>query len=160
MPTAVLFYIRSEDVDNAVIEIAENIGVSVGKLYMLSNNHVTRKKRKDVKYSNYHTVIIHRGRGHRNRTLHIPNDFLKLVQRRILDSYLYQLEVSDYSTAYSKGSSLRDNASPHIGKECILKLDISQNRSNIKHIILTIPFLFVLLSDFRAFGELSAKSYN
>ena len=111
--------------DNAVIEIAENIGVPVSKLYMLSNNHITRKKRKDVKYSNYHTVIIHRGRGHRNRTIHIPNDFLKFVQRRILDSYLYQLEVSDYSTAYSKGSSLLDNASPHIGKECILKLDIS-----------------------------------
>lgn len=125
MPTAVLFYIRSEDVDNAVIEIAENIGVPVGKLYMLSNNHITRNKRKDVKYSNYHTVIIHRGRGHRNRTIHIPNNFLKLVQRRILDRYLYQLEVSDYSTAYSKGSSLLDNASPHIGKECILKLDIS-----------------------------------
>ena len=37
---------------------------------------------------------------------------------------------------------------------------ISQNRSNIKHIILTISFSFVLLSDFRAFGELSSKSYN
>ena len=55
----------------------------------------------------------------------MPNAFLKMVQRRILEHYLYQLEVSEFATAYCKGKSLLDNAFPHIGKECVLKLDIS-----------------------------------
>lgn len=111
------------DID--VLTVASEIGVSSNKLYMLSNNYKPRKKRRGSKYENYHTVVIHRGRGHRNRILSVPNDLLKFVQRRILDRFLYQLETSEYSTAYCKGKSLLDNASPHIGKECVLKLDIS-----------------------------------
>lgn len=111
------------DID--VLTVASELGVSSDKLYMLSNNYKPRKKRRGTKYENYHTVVIHRGRGHRNRILSVPNDLLKFVQRRILDRFLYQLETSEYSTAYCKGKSLLDNASPHIRKECILKLDIS-----------------------------------
>ena len=111
------------DID--VLTVASEIGVSSNKLYMLSNNYKPRKKRRGSKYENYHTVVIHRGRGHRNRILSVPNELLKFVQRRILDRFLYQLETSEYSTAYCKGKSLLDNASPHIGKECVLKLDIS-----------------------------------
>ncbi|MBQ8350229.1 MAG: RNA-directed DNA polymerase [Ruminococcus sp.] len=61
----------------------------------------------------------------------MPNSFLKTVQRRILDHYLYKLDVSEFSTAYCKGKSLLDNASPHIGKEYIVKLDISHFFDNI-----------------------------
>ncbi len=111
--------------DNDVISIAEKLDIPTNKLYMLSNNYRPRKMRRGSKYENYHTVVIHRGRGHKNRTLHVPNDFLKCIQRRILEQYLYQLDVSEYSTAYCRGKSLLDNASPHIGKECVLKLDIS-----------------------------------
>lgn len=111
--------------DLDVLTAASELGVSFDKLYMLSNNRKPRRKRRGSKYENYHTVVIHRGRGHRNRILSVPNNLLKLVQRRILERYLYQLEASEYSTAYCKGKSLLDNASPHIGKKCILKLDIS-----------------------------------
>lgn len=112
-------------IDADVIKISETLGVPVGKLYMLSNDRAPRKRRRKSKYTNYHTVIIHRGRGHRNRRLSVPNGFLKTVQRRILDCYLYKLDVSKFSTAYCRGRSLLDNASPHIGKEYIVKLDIS-----------------------------------
>lgn len=91
---------------------------------MLSNNYKPRKNHNDSEYENYHTVIIHNGRGHKNRKLSIPNTLLKIVQRRILEQYLYQLKASDYSTAYCKGKSMLDNAFPHVGKECVLKLDI------------------------------------
>ena len=111
--------------DNDVISIAEKLDISADKLYMLSNNYRPRKKCRGSKYENYHTIIIHRGRGHKNRILHVPNDYLKFVQRRILEEYLYQLDVSEYSTAYCRGKSLLNNATPHIGKECVLKLDIS-----------------------------------
>lgn len=111
--------------DTDVLNIASEIGISVNKLYMLSNNRKPRQKRRGTKYENYHTVVIHRGRGHRNRILSVPNKLLKIVQRGILERYLYQIETSEYSTAYCKGKSLLDNASPHTGKECVLKLDVS-----------------------------------
>ncbi len=111
-------------IDADVIKISETIDIPVGKLYMLSNNRCPRKKQRKSRYENYHTVIIRRGRGHKNRRLSVPNNLLKTVQRRILNHYLYQLEVSEYSTAYSKGQSLINNASPHIRQECIVKLDI------------------------------------
>lgn len=98
---------------------------------MLSNDRSPRKRRRKSKYTNYHTVIIHRGRGHKNRRLSVPNGFLKTVQRRILEHYLYKLDVSEFSTAYCKGKSLLDNASPHIGKAYIVKLDISHFFDNI-----------------------------
>ena len=111
--------------DTDVLTVASKLEIPINKLYMLSNNRKPRQKRGDSKYENYHTGVIHRGRGHRNRILSVPNDLLKFVQRRILDRFLYQLETSEYSTAYCKGKSLLDNAAPHIGKECVLKLDIS-----------------------------------
>ena len=111
--------------DTDVLTVASKLEIPTNKLYMLSNNRKPRQKRRDSKYENYHTVVIHRGRGHRNRILSVPNNLLKIVQRGILERYLYQIETSEYSTAYCKGKSLLDNASPHIGKECILKLDIS-----------------------------------
>lgn len=112
-------------IDADVMKLSETLDVPVNKLYMLSNNYTSRKKRRGSTYENYHTVIIHHGRGHKNRKLRVPNAFLKMVQRRILETYLYQFEVSEFSTAYCKGKSLLDNVSPHIGKECVLKLDIS-----------------------------------
>lgn len=118
-------------IDADVIKISETIDVSVGRLYMLSNDRSPRKRRRKSKYANYHTVIIHRGRGHRNRRLSVPNGFLKTVQRKILEHYLYKLDVSEFSTAYCRGRSLLDNASPHIGKEYIVKLDISHFFDNI-----------------------------
>lgn len=111
--------------DTDVLTVASKLEIPTNKLYMLSNNRKPHQKRRGTKYENYHTVVIHRGRGHRNRILSVPNKLLKIVQRGILERYLYQIETSEYSTAYCKGKSLLDNASPHIGKECILKLDIS-----------------------------------
>ncbi|MBR3283083.1 MAG: RNA-directed DNA polymerase [Ruminococcus sp.] len=112
-------------IDTDVLIISETLDVPVNKLYMLSNNYTSRKKHRRSKYENYHMVVIHHGIVHKKRMLSVPNAFLKTVQRRILDQYLYQLEESEYSTAYCKGKSLLDNASPHVGKECVLKLDIS-----------------------------------
>lgn len=110
-------------IDIDVMKISEKLDVPSNKLYMLSNNYKPRKRRSDSEYENYHTVIIHQ--GHKSRKLNVPNAFLKMVQRRILERCLYKLEVSEYSTAYCKGKSLLNNVTQHIGKEYILKLDIS-----------------------------------
>ena len=112
-------------IDLDVIGLSVLLDVPPEKLYMLSNDRSVRSRRKKDGYSNYHTVVIHRGRGRKNRVLSVPNAFLRAVQRRILDRCLSKLPVSQYSTAYRRGVSLLDNARPHVGKECIVKLDIS-----------------------------------
>ena len=110
------------DVD--VMLISEVLGVPVRKLYMLSSDRVPRQKR-GGSYSNYHQSVIYTGRTKKKRVLTVPNGFLKLVQRRILDRCLSKLSVSEYATAYRNGTSVRDNALLHTGKEFIIKLDIS-----------------------------------
>ncbi|WP_242836512.1 reverse transcriptase family protein [Ruminococcus flavefaciens] len=59
------------------------------------------------------------------RTANLVKTALVVAQVDDQILHLYQLEVSDFSTAYCKGKSLLDNVSPHIGKECVLKIDIS-----------------------------------
>ena len=110
------------DVD--VMLISEVLGVPVRKLYMLSSDRVPRKKRSGS-YSNYHQSVIYTGKAKKKRVLTVPNGFLKLVQRRILDRCLCKLPISEYAKAYRKGVSVRDNAACHSGADFIIKLDIS-----------------------------------
>lgn len=109
--------------DNDVTAVSMKINVPAEKLYMLSNNLNSNRKHSGRTYRNYHSIVLNKGT--RQRLLCVPNDYLKYVQRCILSNYLYQLEPSSYSTAYCKGKSLTDNAAPHAGHECVLKLDIS-----------------------------------
>ena len=66
--------------DTDVLTVASKLEIPTNKLYMLSNNYKPRKKRRGSKYENYHTVVIHRGRGHKNRILSVPNNLLTVKQ--------------------------------------------------------------------------------
>ena len=58
------------------------------------------------------------------RELSVPDPLLKHIQRRILQVLLVHLPASSYATAYRYGGSTLRNAAPHVGKPCVLKLDI------------------------------------
>ena len=82
-------------------------------LYSLSNNtnheyRMFKIKKRNGKY----------------RTIYEPSPLLKKVQRNILKKVLSERTISSYAKAYRKGVSLRDNASCHVGKKKLLKLDI------------------------------------
>ena len=49
---------------------------------------------------------------------------LSNLQRQILQVLLVHMPVSPYATAYRYGGSTLCNAAPHVGKPCVLKLDI------------------------------------
>lgn len=65
------------------------------------------------------------------RTIYEPNEPLKHIQRQILNNILNHRTISKYAKAYHKNLSLFDNASPHINKKIILKLDIKNFFDNI-----------------------------
>ncbi|MBU3209055.1 retron St85 family RNA-directed DNA polymerase [Clostridium algidicarnis] len=58
------------------------------------------------------------------RVLNIPSIELKYVQRWILDNILKKINVSSYATGFCDNKSIVDNAKVHIGRECILNMDI------------------------------------
>ncbi len=58
------------------------------------------------------------------RTLYIPDEKLKYMQRVILNEFLLEYKISKCATAYHKGSNLLSNAQPHLNKKFLLKLDI------------------------------------
>ncbi len=90
-----------------------DLGVPAKTLYALSN-HLD---------AHYRTVRIPKSDGS-FRTLSVPDDILKLVQRKILQVLLRDAPVSPYAMAYRYGSSVLKNARPHVGRPMLLKLDI------------------------------------
>ena len=71
----------------------------------------------------YHKVEIPKKNGGK-RILSVPSEDLKAVQRKITNVLLSNEPVSAYATAYRYGTSTSYNASPHINKDIVLKLDI------------------------------------
>lgn len=102
---------------------------SIYDIYQLSEFLGIRRKQHFfdfVKNCNkaYQPISLKKKNG-RIRQLHAPNDRLKKVQSKILHEILSKLPVSEYATAYIKGGTLVHNASPHVGKRYLLKLDIT-----------------------------------
>lgn len=92
-------------------------------LYSIANN---AKK-------NYKVFKIKKRNG-KLRTIYEPNDILKHIQKQILNNILNNKSISKYATAYHKGISLKDNASPHLNKKIILKLDIKDFFESIEFV--------------------------
>ena len=95
--------------------LEKDLGVSAGVLYAVSNT-IER---------HYHEVKIPKQSGG-YRSLAIPDELLKTIQRRITETLLVYMPVSAYATAYRYGGSTLRNAQPHTGKKMLLKLDIER----------------------------------
>lgn len=92
----------------------------IKKLYTISNNIE----------KNYKVYKIKKQNGG-FRKICEPNYNLKYIQKKILENILNNKRTSIYATAYKKNTSIIDNALPHINKEKILKLDITNFFDNI-----------------------------
>jgi len=91
--------------------LTNELGFSAHALYSASN------------YRHYYKTKIPKGNGE-ERELSVPDEFLKAIQRKIVEKILCFEDVSPYATAYVYGGSTVRNARPHIGQPVILKLDI------------------------------------
>lgn len=92
-------------------------------LYSLGNNiernyKIYKIKKKNEKY----------------RTIYEPNMLLKHIQTQILVNILNNKSISKYAKAYHKGIPLKENATPHVNKNLILKLDIKNFFENISFV--------------------------
>lgn len=93
--------------------LVNDLGFSGKALYSVSN-HI---------HKHYHSVKIPKGNGE-IRQLYVPDNFLKAIQRSINDRLLSLEAISPYATAYRPGGNTKVNATPHVCKPVLLKLDI------------------------------------
>lgn len=93
--------------------LARDLGFSIQTLYAVSNSLP----------QHYHPAELPKRDG-TVRHLSVPDPLLKTIQRRIADRLLPLLPVSPCATAYRCGAGPLRNATPHVGKPLILKLDI------------------------------------
>lgn len=100
--------------------LESDLGVSARKLYALSNSN------------HYHTVNLPK-KGGGVRTLCVPDEALKAVQRRIAQRLLVLMPISPYATAYRDCGSTRKNAAPHVGQPLVVKLDILHFFDSIRY---------------------------
>lgn len=71
----------------------------------------------------YSKAYIQKKNG-KQRTLDIPAVSLRIIQKWILDNILNKIRISEYATGFCKKKSIVTNASYHIGKKCVINLDI------------------------------------
>ncbi|MBQ3111217.1 MAG: RNA-directed DNA polymerase [Clostridia bacterium] len=102
--------------------LTNDLGFSARALYALSN-HSTK---------HYHKTVIPKHSGG-ERVLHVPDEFLKAVQRSIVRNLLAYEAVSPHARAYCYGASTVKNALPHKGHRVLLKLDIQNFFDSINY---------------------------
>ena len=93
--------------------VENDLGIPIKTLFAISNNLS----------SHYKKVKIPKKNGS-FRELSVPDNVLKKVQTAIANKLLAIEPISMYAQAYRPGASVQRNASFHVGKKKILKLDI------------------------------------
>ena len=66
------------------------------------------------------------------RALDVPDDELKVIQRRIQRQILMKFSPSEYASAYVSRRTLPHHTAPHVGKRYLLKLDIADFFGSIR----------------------------
>lgn len=103
--------------------LAMLIGISANELY--SYYSLAEKL--------YSEVIIPKKSGG-NRLLNVPSENLKYIQKWILNNIIYNIECHDSATGFIPEKSIVENATPHIGKECVINLDMKDFFPSINYI--------------------------
>jgi len=62
--------------------------------------------------------------GQKKRWIEAPDAELKILQRRLLDRLLYQLEPTVWAHGFIRGKSIASNAAQHCGRQWVVNLDI------------------------------------
>lgn len=88
------------------------------------------------------------------RTLHNPDNIMRVMQYKILKQVLEKIPVHDYIYAFEKGKNIPDMAGIHVGKRIVVSLDLKDFFPSIKQHHLESIFNAV------GFGEDAARSLS
>jgi len=99
-------------------DLALALGIPLRKLWFFA---VYRHR---DKFPHYVTFAIPKRSGG-ERLILAPKKQLKAIQRKLLELLVSCLPVSDCAHAFRKGRSIRSGAEPHVGKDIVLRLDLT-----------------------------------
>jgi RNA-directed DNA polymerase len=102
---------------NTSEELATLMGISLGKLRFLAFN------RKTSTVSHYIRFRMPKKTGG-ERIISAPMPSLKAAQHWILENILQKLEIHDAAHGFTKERSIVTNATPHVGADVIINLDL------------------------------------
>lgn len=120
-----------EEYINKVIEYAENIQ-TLGYNVIFDIRHLSRLT--GINASELYAYYMMKEKLYKEFTIPkttggyryivAPSENLKFIQRWILDHILKKVLISNYATGFVSKRSIVTNAKNHIGKECVVNLDI------------------------------------
>lgn len=98
-------------------ELAEALGISVGKLRWIS---IHREKERTPHYVTF--AVKKRSGG--ERIIMAPKRKLKTIQRSLLEAMVSKLPCSEYAHGFRKDHSVKTGAEAHVGKAVVIHMDI------------------------------------
>ena len=128
-----------EDID-AACKYAENL-ISLDMPVIFNREHfsllVGREKEEIYKMvslleSHYYQQVTIKKKSGGDRILSVPALTLKEIQKWILDNVLSKMYVSPYAMGFQKDKSIVTNAKVHVGKKCVVNLDLKDFFPSVK----------------------------
>lgn len=114
------------------VELAEWIGISVGRLAWLVHRCEEGQRPEDPRSAHYHFRWLKKRKGG-FRLIEAPKPMLKVVQQKILREILDKIPVHSACHGFTLGRSIRTNAVPHTGKRVVVKLDLENFYTTVSH---------------------------
>lgn len=99
------------------VALANAMGITIGKLRYLSFN------RKVGHHTHYQRFQIPKKSGG-TRVISAPMPQLKAAQHWILENILYKIKNNESAHGFVPGKSIVTNATPHIGQDIVINLDL------------------------------------
>jgi RNA-directed DNA polymerase len=109
----------------SIRDLAWRLGVSVRTLQGLAE---------DAR-AHYKVITHYDEKKKKVRILYVPDEQLKLVQRKIKSNILDRLEVSAQAHGGVRGRSPRSNAREHLGQPCVVNLDVRDFFPSVRHYV-------------------------
>lgn len=98
-------------------DLAAALGISLGQLRHFS---IHRERERHPHY----VAFSRPKRGGGERIILAPKRRLKALQRQMLAAVVGKLPVSEHAHGFRRGRSVRSGAEPHVGKACVVHLDL------------------------------------
>lgn len=114
------------------VELAEWLGISVGRLAWLTHRCEEGQRPKDPRSAHYHFRWLKKRKGG-FRLIEAPKPLLKTIQQKILREILDKIPVHSACHGFTLDRSIRTNAMPHTGKRVVVKLDLENFYSTVSH---------------------------
>ncbi|MFM9960635.1 MAG: reverse transcriptase family protein [Planctomycetaceae bacterium] len=127
-------------------ELADWLGIRVGKLAWLVHRTTSDRRPADERRSHYvyrwakkrSASLVASSPGTRPvqtqwRLIEAPKQTLKTAQRKILSEILEKIPAHQAAHGFVRGRSILSNARPHVGQSVVIKLDLQNFYANVTY---------------------------